>query len=130
MTCLPGETKESIIENTKWMKAGNSLKNPIHFNNGLWYACGQFFHPYNKHKTGGVYLDGKLARVRPTWIPNSLGLQDYKIIDLERTNLYTQLVYGMKIYNPKMADNILKFINNDQDRAAWLLTGIRCGGII
>ena len=129
MTCLPGETKETIIQNRKWMKAGNSLKNPIHFNNGLWYACGQFFYPY-KYVAGGVYLDGELARVRPTWIPNSLGLQDYEIIDLEKTNLYTQLAYGMKIYNPKMAGNILEFIDDNQDRAAWLLTGIRCGGII
>ncbi len=128
MTCLPGETKESIQDNAAWMR-DVSLKNPIHFNNGLWYACGQFFYPYT-HVAGGIYLSNNTyARTMPTWIPNSLGLQDYEIIDLEKTNLYNQLVYGKKIYNPKMTGCIKEFISGNQDRAAWLLTGIRCGGI-
>jgi len=49
---------------------------------------------------------------------------------LGKVNFYNQLVYGWKIYNPKMSGNIGVFIGNDQQRAAWLLTGIRCGGIV
>jgi len=128
MTCLPGETKESIIENAKWMK-DVSLKRPIHFNNAVWYACGQFFYPY-KHMDGGRYLDGRLARTRPTWIPNTLLIQDYKIIDLEKANYYSQLVYDMKIYRPEMLGNMGDFIGKNQRRAAWLLSGIRVGAII
>jgi len=127
MTCLPGETKESIRENAKWMYY-HSLEKPIHFNNGLWYACGQFFHPYQPRKDGR-YLDGGLARVRPSWIPNTLLNQDYEIKELDRANLCGQLVYGRKIYNPKLSGSIGEFIGTDQELAAWLLTGIRVGAI-
>ncbi len=127
MTCLPGETKESIQKNADWM-LDVSLEKPIHYNNGVWYACGQFFYPY-KHVKGGKYIDGDLARVRPTWIPNTLLIQDYEILDLEEANYWSQLVYGIKMYRPKMSGNIDDFINGDQDRAAWLLNGLRCGAI-
>jgi len=127
MTCLPGETKESIMENTEWMK-NVSLKRPIHYNNAVGYACGQFFYPYQLI-AGGKYVDGKLARTRPTWIPNTLLTQHYEIISLERANYYSQLVYGMKIYCPEMSGNIGNFIRNNQRRATWILSGIRIGAI-
>lgn len=127
MTCLPGEIKESIVENAKWMKSV-SLKRPMHFNNGVWYACGQFFYPY-RYIGGGRYLEGELARVRPTWIPNTLLIQNYKIVDLEKANYYSQLVYGMKIYHPELSGNIGTFIGTNQNRATWMLSGIRCAAI-
>jgi len=127
MTCLSGETKESIVENAKWMKSV-SLKRPIHFNNAVWYACGQFFYPYQP-VDGGIYLDGELARVRPTWIPNTLLAQDYEIISLEKANYYSQLVYGIKIYCPGMLGNIGEFIGKNQRRATWMLSGLRVGAI-
>jgi len=127
MTCLSGETKESIVENTKWMKTV-SLRRPIHFNNGVWYACGQFFHPYQPID-GGRWLKGKLARVKPTWIPNTLLEQNYEIVDLESANYYSQLVYGIKIYNPKPYGSIGEFIGTNQQRAAWLLNGLRVEAI-
>lgn len=129
MTCLPGETKSSILENAKWMK-DVSLKNPIHFNNGVWYACGQFLYPYKEMEEKGQYLVGEFARVLPTWIPYSLLVQDYTIINLERANHFNQYVYGWKMYNPKMDGNIDVFIGTDQRKAAWMLTSIRCGAIV
>ena len=129
MTCFPGETKTSIRENATWMK-DVSLKRPIHFNNGIWYACGQFLYPYKEMREEGRYLKGEFARVQPTWIPNSLLVQDYTIRDLEKANHFNQLVYGHKIYNPRMSGNIGVFIGTNQRKASWLLTGIRCGAIV
>lgn len=128
MTCLPGETKETIIENAEWMKPV-SLKRPIHFNNGVWFACGQFYYPYQSPDTSGRFVLGALARTRPTWIPNTLLEQNYEIVDLAKANYYNQLVFGEKIYRPDMSGNIGKFIGASQQRAMWLLTGIRCGAI-
>lgn len=128
MTCFPGETKESIAENREWMKSV-SLKNPIHFNNGVWYACGQFLHPYKKTLETMGKVDGLLARTRPSWIPNSLLEQDYCIVNLETANFYSQLVYGQKMYAPKMCGNIGDFINARQRRATWMLSGLRVGAI-
>ncbi len=127
MTCLPGETKESIVTNMEWMESA-SLKRPIHFNNGVWFACGQFFYPY-KHKAGGRYLVGELARVRPTWIPHSLLTQGYEIVDLEKANYFGQLVYGMKEYRPKLFGSIGEFIGTNQRLATWMLSGLRVGAI-
>jgi len=131
MTCLPGETKESIAENARWMKPV-SLKRSIHFNNGVWYACGQFFYPYDGYQGigKGKWVNGKIARTRPSWIPNSLLSQEYNIISLERTNYYSQLIYGIKIYKPKSQGIIGDFIQGNQRLATWMLSGIRCGGII
>ena len=129
MTCLPGETKYSIKQNAEWMKK-NSLARPIHFNNSLWYAPGQFYHPYeNKGAKDGQWLDGAYARTRPSWMPISLLREEYRIVDLELANYYGQMVYGNKIYTPKKAGTIGHFIQGCQQRAAWLLTGIRCGAI-
>jgi len=70
MTCLPGETKQTIRNNREWMK-DRSLKRPIHFNNGLWYAPGQFYYPYDTVRTDGIMLPSKYARTRPTYIPDT-----------------------------------------------------------
>ena len=129
MTCLPGETKETIAMNREWMWP-QSLKHPIHHNNGLWYACGQFLYPYEEPTSDGRWMEGPLARTCPTWIPNTLLDQDYGINDLEHANQYNQLCYGFKIYRPRLVGTIGEFIGTDQKRAAWMLTGIRCGAII
>jgi hypothetical protein len=128
LTCLPGETKESIAENRDWM-IGASLRHPIHFNNGVWYACGQFYYPYVKEEAPGRMLEGSIARTLPTWIPKTLLRQSYEIIDLEKANYYGQMVFGIKLYRPKMKGTIGEFVKLNQRRAAWLLTGIRCGAI-
>jgi hypothetical protein len=127
MCCLPGETKETIRANAEWMRY-NGLRHPIHFNNGVWYAPGQFFYPY-EHQGKGMVLEGKYARTRPTYIPNTLLMEKYKIIDLEAVNHFSQLVYGIKKYPKQMEGSITDFIHN-QDDACWLITGIRVGGII
>ena len=127
MTCLPGETKSSIIENAKWMRSV-SLKRPIHFNNGVWYACGQFFYPYQPVEKGR-HLIGDVARVRPTWIPDTLLTQNYEIINLEKANYLNQLAYGIKVYHPKRYGNIGDFIGENQKRATWILGGLRVGAI-
>lgn len=129
MTCLPGETKETIADNTDWM-LGNSLRHPIHYNNGMWYACGQFYYPYGPpRKDGRMLAEATVARTLPTWIPKSLLRESYKITDLEKANHYNQLIYGRKMYRPKMRGKINSFIGESQKRAAWLLTAIRCGAV-
>jgi len=44
--------------------------------------------------------DNTYARTLPTWIPNSLGLQDYEIIDLIKNKNYIEysdfIIYKMK----------------------------------
>lgn len=135
MTCLPGETKETIQENARWMKQGeHSLAHPIHHNNGLWYACGQFYFPYDQNPSDGYWISTKecvrYARVHPTWIPNTLLDQTFTICNLEQANYYGQLVYGIKQYRPPLHGSIREFIGDSAQRTVWLLTGIRCGAII
>ncbi len=129
MTCFPGETKETIIENAEWMKPV-SLERPIHSNNGVWYACGQFLYNPVDEKKPGRFIITRYARVHPTWVPKSLLVQDYKVVDLESANFYSQLVYGIKEYNPPIEGNIGDFIGAELNATLWMLTGIRCGAII
>lgn len=128
MSFLPGETKESVKENSKWMK-DRSLRHPIHFNNGVWYAPGQFYYPYESIE-GGEWTNSELGRVRPSWIPNTFLDQNFVVDNLELTNYFTQVVFGIKEYQVPKEGNIREFIDGDYKKAAWLITGIRCGGII
>lgn len=127
MTGLPGETKQTIRANADWMRT-RSLKRPIHYNNGLWYACGQFYHPYGKPEAGR-YLDGDCCRTRPSFLPDSLLREDFELDDAERVNYFSQLVYGFKLYPQEKYGNIGEFIGKDQKRALWLLQGIRVGNV-
>jgi len=128
LTCMPGETKETIQENAAWMKP-RSLKDPIHYNNGLWYAPGQYYFTYGDVRDDGRFVDATRARVRPTYIPNSLLNQDFKIDSLSQANYYSQLVYGEKMYPEKLTGNIGEFIGTDHKKAMWMVAGIRCGAI-
>ena len=141
MTCFPGETKETIRENAKWMAGTVSLLKPIHHNNGVWYACGQFLYPYTEPVGGAWVLERRdfgVARTRPTWLPDSLLDETYEVVSLSMANYYSQLVYGKKIYRPKMQGTIREFVKeaktlrltSAQDEVAWLLTGIRNGAIV
>jgi len=129
MTCLPGETKETIQENASFMKK-RSLKRPIHFNNSLWYAPGQFYYPYDEVRTDGVMTNSRLARTRPTFIPDTLLDQSYQIKNMESVNYFNQLVYGLKMYPEKSTGLIREFIGNDYEKAMWIIEGIRSGGVI
>jgi len=130
MSLFPGETKESIRENGKWMLE-NGLRRPIHFNNGLWYAPGQFYYPYGESMKDGEMLPGEFARTRPTYVPDSLLDQDAKVVDLEKANYYSQLVYGIKMYPQWREFNIRSFLNVDSvDKMCWLAVGLRIGAIV
>ena len=129
MTCLPGETKETIQENALFMK-DKSLKRPIHFNNSLWYAPGQFYYPYDEVRDDGVLLNPPFARTRPTYIPDTLLNQNYDIVDIEKVNYYCQLVYGLKMYPKEISGSIREFIGDDYGKAMWMIMGVRAGGII
>lgn len=130
MSLMPGETKETIGKNGLWMR-GRGLRRPIHMNNGLWYAPGQFFHPYDKKMVEclGSWMDGHLARVRPSWCPNSLLSEDARIVDLEMTNLYSQMVYGIKMFPKNREFNIGDFVGEDPMKLCWLMVGLRTGYI-
>lgn len=130
MTMLPGETKETIKISANWMKE-RSLKNPIHFNNGLWFAPGQFFHPYkNINHDKGEWMNGNIARVKPSWIPKSILEQDYKITEMDKVNFYSQIVYGIKMFPEKTTGNIGEFISETQEKAMWISVGLRVGAIV
>jgi len=128
VTFLPNETKASMRETARMMKA-ISLERPIHHNNGLWYAPGQFYYPYEERRLDGIMLISPYARTVPTYVPYSFLGEDYKIVDLEKANYYGQLVYGLKYY-PPLSGNIREFISGDYRKAMWIATGIRSGGIV
>jgi hypothetical protein len=130
MTFLPGETKETIRATAEWMKP-RSLQHPIHFNNGLWYAPGQYYFDYSgRSRTDGRYLDNpNHARTRPTFVPDTFLQQDFKVASMEETNYYSQLVYDFKLYGRIVGGNIGEFVGSDWRRAAWLAVGLRVGGI-
>jgi hypothetical protein len=127
MTGFPGETKETIRANAEWMRT-RSLKRPVHYNNGVWYACGQFYHPYGKQENGRM-LDGEYCRTKPSFVPQSLLSQTYCIDDIERVNYWCQLIYGFKLYPTQTEGIIGDFIGKDQRRAMWIMQGIRTGNI-
>lgn len=132
MTFLPNETKESIQQTSDWMKTHN-LRNPIYHYNGLWYAPGQFYYPYNTQEKDGIILSTKYARVVPTYIPNSFLEQDFEVKDLELVNRYAQFIYSEKhtfCLPPHKKYNIREFIDNSYVKAMWLVVGLRVGGLI
>ncbi len=129
MTFLPGETKETIKENAKFMQP-RSLQHPIHFNNGVWYAPGQYFFPYSEVRSDGIMLPTPLARTQPTFVPFSFLDEEYEIKDLERTNWFSQIVYGLKLYPEQDKGIIKEFIIDDFRRVMWMVVGIRIGGIV
>ncbi len=131
MTFLPGETKETILENAVWM-LDKGLRHPIHFNNGVWYAPGQFYYPYENDLPLGLMLSPPVARTRPTFIPDSFLDQDYQVQDLERVNYFNQFVYDFKLFpqEDEMHGLIREFISLSWKRTMWLVVGLRCGGIV
>ncbi len=134
MTFFEGETKESIWENRMWMNAA-SLEHPIHFNNGLWYAPGQYYHPYvegsGHDKLSGLFTNGSIARTKPSFVPHSFLNQKYKIVSMETVNHYSQLIYDFKMYPLKSEGSIYEFVGDPPDvkRTMWLVVGCRTGGI-
>jgi len=129
MTFLPNETKSSIRSNALWMM-GRDLGRPIHFNNGIWYAPGQFYYPYDEIRNDGIMLESPFARTRPTYVPNTFLFESIKISDLEKVNYYSQLVFDTKFYPQKTEYNIEEFIDKDYKKAMWLTIGLRCGAIL
>lgn len=91
LTFLPNETKSSIQETAEWMQT-HSLKNPIYHYNGMWYSPGQYYYPYGKPEPDGVLLNTELARVVPTYIPNSFLNEEVEIVDKDLVNKYVHLV--------------------------------------
>ncbi len=133
LTGLPGETKETIRENAAWMKPC-SMADPVNYHNGQWYCPGLFFYPI-KPPEGGRYVRGEYALTRPTWMANSLLNQDYCITDMAKVNYYCQLMYGTRMFPKNQRGNVGEYIFSDstalqQDRALWMLVGMRVGGLV
>lgn len=130
MTFFPGETKATIKENAAWMNH-RSLRRPIHHNNGLWYAPGQFlFDDRGQYKDRGITLEGQpVARTRPTFIPRSFLDERIRIRNLEFANYNGQLVYGLKFYPDKTEIGVEEFCGGDWRKFAWLVVGLRCGAM-
>lgn len=129
MTFFDGETKATIIENANWMRF-RSLKRPIHHNNGLWYAPGQFlFNPNEQINSPGKFLCQPSARTRPTFVPQSFSNETAEVVDLEGANYYGQLVYGLKFYPPGNAFQIGEWCGAEWEKYAWVVVGLRSGGL-
>ncbi len=127
MTFLPGETLETISANARWMKY-SSLRNPIHYSNYLWYSPGQYYYPPDNFDEEGIMLEGRLARVAPTFVPSSFLNQSFVITDLERINFYAAL-HKMKKQLGPFPSSVEEFINGSQDKAAWLAIAARVDGV-
>lgn len=134
--CLPGETKKTIQQNAQWFLDNEaSIPDPIHHNNGLWYAPGQFYYPYDNHVDGGAWCDGMKARTRPTWVPDSLLDEELEVIDMGKVNFYCQLMYDFKLFPDTISFTMRDFCTKttgklDLKKVMWCIAGIRCGGII
>ena len=131
MVLLPGETKETIRANGKFMET-RTLEKPIHFNNGTAYGPGQYYHIYddNFFPADGLIMPGLFARAKPSYVPDSLLEQNFKIRSLEHANYFSQLVYGFKAYNPPKEGSIAEFVELDSERLMWLIVGLRIGAIV
>lgn len=135
MTFLPGETKESIRQTGFWMQ-GKDLQNkrPIHFNNGLSYAPGQFYYPYRDRTEDGIMVkigNPPLARTRPSYVPFTFLEEHVSIIDVERVNYYSQLVYGLKMYPLTKGGNVKYYLEiYGPEILMWLVIGLRIGAIV
>jgi hypothetical protein len=129
MTFFPGETKESIRANAEWMRE-RSIRHPIHHNNGLWYAPGQYLFDSNgTYRASGQLLCQPMARTRPTFIPASFAGELAEVVNLERANFFAQLVYGVKFYPATTSFRIGEWCGADWRRWAWTVVGIRSGGL-
>jgi hypothetical protein len=138
MTYLKGETKYTIQANAEWMKE-RSLRNPIHFTNGMWYSPGQYLYNYGTHDSlpDRNRMSPPVSRSLPTFVPDSFLNEDFEINDLSRCNYYSQLVIDTKLYPEKTAYNVEEFLkcsekkmqNVDYVKAMWLAIGLRVGGL-
>ena len=131
LSLLPGETKETILESSNWMKT-HSLKNPIHHDNGLWYSPGQFYFPYDKKEKDGLLLKTSLARVVPTYVPYSLLSETVTIVNIELVNKYCYFLFTKDhIFYPKYKSfKVMDFVKDDYRKVMWIVVGIRVGAII
>lgn len=131
LTLLPGETKETIQSTSNWMKT-HSLRNPIHYDNALWYTPGQFYFPYSNPVNDGIMLKTKYARVVPTYVPNSLLNQTATVLNEKIINKYTYFLYTPEhVFHPKTKSfSIREFVGNDYKKVMWVVEGIRIGAII
>ena len=132
LSFLDGETKETLGLNGDWMRP-RSLRKPTHFNNGVWFAPGQYYYPYEKIEDG-FYTSGQVARTKPTYIPESLLNEDFEVANEEEVNYYSKLVNGFKVYPKKRNYNIKEFITNDEStdwkKAMWLAVGFRTRSLV
>lgn len=131
LSLLPGETKESIRETAEWMKRHN-LRNPIYYNNALWYSPGQYYFPYKKEEKEGILLKTKYARIIPTYVPNSLLDQTVTVINIELVNRYMYFMYTFRhIFEPKYSTfKVRDFVGDDYRKVMWIVVGIRIGAIV
>lgn len=140
MSFLPGETIKTMQANSHWMSEdGRSLENPIHEGNGLWYAPGQYYHPYGKEEKGRE-TSSPIGRTMPSFIPESLLKCRFSIVDLEQCNFYSKLVNGFKMFPAKTEYLVEDFIFGETEddgmrrpdymRAAWLAVAARSLNII
>lgn len=133
MTMFPGETKDSIRETAGWMRR-HSVRRPIHFNNGLWYAPGQWYFDYGTEDLPGLYIPSPAGRSRPTFIPQSFLDEEVEILDAELVNYYCQLVYDFKLLPVWQATTVEAWLEFDEGiehwkKVAWLTIGLRVGGV-
>lgn len=131
LSFLPGETIETIQCTAEWMKR-HSLNNAIYSYNGTWFSPGQYYFPYRKEVNSGIMLDSYLARVRPTFVPDSFLEQEVTIVNAELVNRYVHFTYSkdFQLYPEAQKYNVRIFIDNDYRKAMWLAIGIRVGGVI
>lgn len=148
MTFMPGETKETIKHTADWMKR-HSLKHPIHFYAGLWFAPGQYFYIYDDDefsedvaepeimtKEDGVEIESPEGRTMPTYIPNSFLSETVEIRNVEKVNYYSNIVYNFRYFPKYEIIKVRDFIFPTPDHpgdfraAMWLAVGLRTGGII
>lgn len=139
LTYLDGETKETIKANAEWMKL-RSLKDPIHFTNGMWYSPGQYLYNYGTHDSlpDRNRMSPPVSRSLPSFIPDSFLSEDFEIENLSLVNYYCQLVADTKLYPEKRTYNVEEFLkatekkmkNPDYVRAIWLAIGFRVGGLV
>lgn len=131
LSLLPGETKETIKETAEWMKS-HSLRNPIYYNNALWYSPGQYYFPYEKKEESGILLKTKYARIVPTYVPDSLLDETVTVLNCEIINKYVHFMYTREhIFTPAHTSfKVREFVGKDYRKVMWIVVGIRIGAIV
>lgn len=131
LSLLPGENVATIKETANWMKT-HSLRNPIHHFNGVWYAPGQYYFPYDNVVKNGIMLKTNLARVVPTYVPYSFLNDTVTISNVELVNKYAFfLATKDHMFYPKHKTfTISDFVEQDYRKIMWTIIGIRVGAII